>query len=157
MAKGCLLCLGEAEAELEASASSQQQASGPGLPTVLALASDSFPASGPALVSLLAHGVSLCSHQRCLLRVVGFWLMHTDSQAHRLRREFGLGSASISPLGGHLWAVHQLHIYRSPAPHKPQVVAYSTPNFSLMSWLVSALNRQPVSFDLSIQDSPERD
>ena len=72
-------------------------------------------------------------------------------------RELGLGSAPISPLGGHLWAVHQLHIYRSPAPHKPQVVAYSTPNFSLMSWLVSTLNRQPVSFDILIQDSPECD
>lgn len=69
----------------------------PGLPTVLALASDSFLASDPALVSLLAHGASLCSHQRCLLRVVGFWRMHTDSQAHMLVEGIWAGFSPYKP------------------------------------------------------------
>lgn len=51
----------------------------------------------------------------------------------------GLDLASINPLGRHLEQFSSVaHIQSfSPAPHKPQVVAYSTPNF-LMSWLVSS-------------------
>ena len=46
---------------------------------------------------LPAYGVSLGSHQRCLLRVVGFWLMHTDSQAHRLVEGIWAGFSLYKP------------------------------------------------------------